>query len=440
VADTARLFAFVDADGYQSAFLSLVGADDGTWWAGTSVGLLRFDPRSATFRRFTIADGVQGNEFAEGVATRLSDGRLVFGGTSGATVVDPARLYDNHVPPAVVITGISVDDSILSPVQPAVRAGLQLPPGESVLRVSVAALDFRAPESNRLQYRISGFSELWRHVEGRSIMITHLDPGLYVLHVRGTNNDGLAGANEATLAIEVLPPWWQRWWFRLILAVVLVMAVVLIVRARVALVVREERLRARIARDLHDDVSSTLSSIMIFAEAVRTDRRRDAGRRRHYLDLIAESARSARDLIGDIIWSVDPQHDDWPSFLSKCERFASDLFESAGVVHVLQIQKDVSLNLGLVLRRNLWLIFKEVVTNVVRHSQASRVQVIIRGGDGHLLISVSDDGRGFDQSRARRGNGLANIQRRANEIGATVDLESRPGGGTTWTIQVRKGV
>ncbi len=439
VADTTHVFAHLDRDGHPTAFGSLLRADDGTWWAGSSTGLLRFDPRTASFRRFTAADGVSGEEFTPAGASKLSGGRMVFGGSTGATVVDPMRLQINANRPAVIITAISMGDSALWPVGRWARAGLSLPYQENILRISFASLDFRAPEMNRFRYRLEGSSDRWHEMEGRTLTLTHLDPGEYTLRAVGTNNDGVEGINEAALKIKVLPPWWQTWWFRSLLVLGMVMMVALLIRLRVAAIVREERLRAKIARDLHDDVSSTLSSILVFAEAVRTDRRRDAGRRRHYLDLIAESARSARDMIGDIIWSVDPQHDDWPSFLSKCERYASDLFESAGIGYDLQIEKAVSLNFDLVLRRNLWLIFKEIVTNLVRHSNATRARVIIRSGDGHLIMAISDDGRGFDRNRVRRGNGLSNIERRAGEIGAAFEVESRPGGGTTWKVQLRKG-
>lgn len=220
----------------------------------------------------------------------------------------------------------------------------------------------------------------------------------------------------------------------LIVFLVVLLSGFLIYRYRILSALREEKTRIKIASDLHDEVSATLTGISYFAEAVKTDQ--DDEKKNHFINLITESAGDAKEKITDIVWSISPENDDWDIFLSKCRRYASDLLESRGIEYELKIADTISGKLEMNTRQHLWMIFKEMLTNVVRHSKAKRVDIIMDTNHQKFKMVMQDDGIGFDTNGEVVGNGLKNIEKRAKSIGANLELDSEPSIGTRWTLEL----
>ncbi|MDX1638614.1 MAG: histidine kinase [Balneolaceae bacterium] len=231
-----------------------------------------------------------------------------------------------------------------------------------------------------------------------------------------------------------LPPWYRTYWAYGLYVLTLYGLLYGGHRFRVNHILREQRIRNRIASDLHDEVSATLSSITYFARAIRQSK--NGAQSDRFVELISESENEAKEKITDIVWSIDPEHDDWINLLSKCRRYASDLLESKGIDYELDIDTNINAPLDLELRQQLWLIFKEMVINATRHSDAGKVklQFGIRDGD-RMKLTVQDDGVGIPEKEMRRnGHGLRNIQKRARMIGADLHLETDRDFGTRWEL------
>ncbi len=207
-------------------------------------------------------------------------------------------------------------------------------------------------------------------------------------------------------------------------------------RYRLYYLLKEEKTRNQIARDLHDDLSGTLSSISFFSEAAhRVDKERGDSER--FLNIITKSAVEAKEKINDIIWAIDPSKDDWSVFLKKCKRFAADVLDSNDIEYNFDMDDDFSFPVELQFRQNLWLIYKECITNLSKHSEATKVGIILKEEGDQVFLRISDNGLGFDQGSLKSGNGIDNIRYRAEQIQGTADLESAPGEGTTWTFTFR---
>ncbi len=204
-------------------------------------------------------------------------------------------------------------------------------------------------------------------------------------------------------------------------------------RYRLYYLLREERTRNQIARDLHDDLSGTLSSISFFSEAAhRVNKERGDSER--FLNIITKSAVEAKEKINDIIWAIDPSKDDWSVFLKKCKRFAADVLDSNDIEYSFDMDEDFSFPVELQFRQNLWLIYKECITNLSKHSKATKVGITLQEKRDHVFLSIVDNGLGFDPKSLKSGNGIDNIRYRAEQIQGTVDLESAPGEGTKWNF------
>lgn len=220
----------------------------------------------------------------------------------------------------------------------------------------------------------------------------------------------------------------------IILAIILITLFV-IYKYRIYYLFQELQTRNRIARDLHDDLSGTLSSISFFTEAARRTKKK-AAESGKYLMMIEKSAVEAKEKINDIIWAIDPVYDDWSVFLRKCKRFAADAFDSKGIDYDINIDDNFSKSVNLELRQNLWLIFKEIINNLVMHSKCTYANItFVQDGSG-ILLEVKDNGIGFDTMKETDRNGIKNIIHRAAQVKADAKVESQIGEGTKWIIRI----
>jgi len=363
------------------------------------------------------------------------DGTIWFGGAAGAFhLSDPdwkySRDYNSN------ITGVLVRrDSLIYGGYGEPDTKTVLPYSENELRFTYAAASYVAPEENTYRVRLRGYDEGWSSWTSETEKdYTFIPEGTYTFEVQGRN------VYHKTSSIDVFtftirPPWYRTIWAYISYLLLIGGLLYGFHRLRINRILREQRIRNRIASDLHDEVSATLSSITYFAQAIRQVQNGSKGRR--FINLISESASEAKEKITDIIWSIDPENDDWWNLLAKCRRFASDLLESKGIDYALDIDTDIDKPLDLELRQHLWLIFKEMVTNAARHSGASRVDIVL-GFDGEqLVLQVQDNGSGFDSENSHRGNGIKNIRARADKINARLSLESDSEIGTRWRLKIK---
>jgi len=196
-------------------------------------------------------------------------------------------------------------------------------------------------------------------------------------------------------------------------------------RQQTRTLLRESETRQRIARDLHDDVGSTLSSISILSAA--------SGQ-----TSLGEKARQAMESMDDVVWSVNPANDSMENVLQRMKEFSVELFESQGITLHFEADETVNtLNLPMEQRKDFYLLFKEAANNAAKYSGATEVWVLVQSDNGGLRLEVRDNGRGFDPATVKQGNGLWNMQRRAERMGGKLVLESKIGEGTRVEVQIQ---
>jgi signal transduction histidine kinase len=228
---------------------------------------------------------------------------------------------------------------------------------------------------------------------------------------------------------------WQRWWFRAGVVLGLTLLVFLAHRYQVARLLETERVRTRIASDLHDDIGSSLSQIAILSEVARTSAGDDT-RVAAPLGRIATLSRESVDAMGDIVWAIDP-HRDTPTHLAqRMRRLANDLLSARGIEVRFEMADPSHPHLGADVRREVFLIFKEAVHNITRHAQATRVDVALTIAQHRLELVVQDDGCGFDPAHAGDGQGLRNMTRRAQSLGGTLAVTPADGTGARLALTV----
>jgi ligand-binding sensor domain-containing protein/two-component sensor histidine kinase len=404
---------------------SLVEDRSGFIYAGTALGVDRIDTEapieSRRIRHFTTAEGLPDSE--QNTAFRDRAGHLWFGTLDGLAEFVPTDL-PRASPPDVYITRLRVrGEDLRLPWEGTRSLSLDLAPDRNQAEIEFGGIDFRPGGSLLYQYRLGAGDQPWSTPSAQQIVnYASLPAGSLHFEVRAVDDEG-RGAGGASLHLRVAAPLWRRWWFLTSGVLVLLAAGSALYNFRVRNLLAMERLRVRIATDLHDDIGASLTQISILSEVARRSGAVSA------LTDIAEIARAVVQDMSDIVWAVNPRHDRLEDLVNRMRRFAGDTlgdidfrFEAVN----LPGERSVPLNI----RRPLYLVFKEAVNNVARHSGAGDVGIRLSVQGQSLLLRVDDDGRGFSVGKAATGEGLLNIRRRMRESGGSAEWDSHPGGGT----------
>jgi signal transduction histidine kinase len=290
--------------------------------------------------------------------------------------------------------------------------------------------DFTPGSPRLFQYRL-GAGDGWSPPTARdAVDYAALAPGRYVFEVRALGSD----AAPAAVAFVVRPPLWRRAWFLALLASAIAALAYRFHRSRVARALELERVRTRIATDLHDDIGSNLSQIAIWSEVAA--RGGVAPTVREALEGIAAACRETVDSMSDIVWAINPAHDRLSDLTHRMRRFATDVFTAKDVAFRFDASLPAELTLGTDVRRQVLLVFKEAVHNAVRHSGCTSAEAEVAVTERGLTVVLRDDGRGFDPGERHDGHGLGSMKARARALGAALDVRSAPGQGTTVTLLV----
>ena len=429
-------------DGLSSNIIYSIQCDDnGNLWISTDNGLSMFDVRNEAFRNYDASDGLQGNQFFWGAGFKGSKGELYFGGTNGFNVFDPKELRNNdHVPP-VVITDFQIFNKPVeinaedSPLKKSITLTkeVELTYGQNVFSFEFAALDFTAPAKNRYAYIMEGFDHDWINSgKRRYVTYTNLDPGEYVFRVKGSNNDGIWNEKGTGIVIRILPPLWRTWWFMSSVLVLFGVIIASIIYFRVKHLLDIERLRIKLAADLHDNIGSSLTEISILSEVISKKIKTADESVRKSLNMISTSSRNLIDNMSDIVWLVNPKRDSLYDLILRLRDTYSELSSYTSISFRSENIKSLEkVSLPMEKRQHLYLIFKEAINNCITHSGCNDITLDASVKGSKLQMTLKDNGKGFSRDEiSNGGNGLNNIQERAKLIGGILHINSKLNEGT----------
>jgi ligand-binding sensor domain-containing protein len=412
--------------GTSTGFISNIIVDNhGQLWLSTlRSGIWRMDPGSGSFRGYDDRDGLQSNQFTS-AALKHSNGEILLGGENGLTLFNPDSLRDNPHVPEVVVTNFSIFGTALRrPLTDAQELLLRY--NQNYFSFEFAALDYTAPEKNQYAYRIDGVDTAWVFPVGRRYAsYTNIDPGKYTLRVKGSNNDGIWNESGLSIPITITPPYWATWWFRGLAAILTLSIIAAAYRYRVEKLLEMERMRLRIASDLHDDIGSSLGSIALITDMVHRSLPPGQKSGEQLLDA-SSAARRTADSLRDIVWLISPDNDKLDDIVLRMKDATAKLL--AGIEYRFDCPEGTLGNvLDMEFRRHVWLIFKETLHNIAKYAKAHRVDIGITAENRVFNLTITDDGVGFDPSAPRSGNGLRNLQNRAKKLNGAISITSAPG-------------
>lgn len=469
--------------------------DDGVGhlWMGSQNGILRVS-KAALHRsangdagifpslNYGRAEGLTAQTCSGGFqpgACKTEDGRLWFPTVKGLAVVDPANVTTNSIPPPVVIESLFVDGSTtnwikgeelptstivptaLNPESKSETKPLRITPGHQRFEFHYTGLSFAAPDKVRFRHTLLGLENDWVDAgTKRTAVYTFLPPGKYTFKAIACNNDDLWNMQGASVTFTVLPYFWQTFLFRAASTVAAVLALAGGIfwaarhrlRRKLAQLEHQralERERTRIARDIHDDLGSSLTRITMLSQSVRGEVETQPQAAAD-IDQIYSTAREITRAMDEIVWAVNPRYDTLESLAAYLGRFAQQYLSAANIRCRLEMPVQFpSLALSAEVRHNVFLAFKETLNNIVKHAQATEVSISLQLRPTEFMLLVVDNGRGINWNgkssesnqshtnlRSASGHGLVNMQKRMEEIGGHCGWDSAPGEGTRTTFRV----
>jgi ligand-binding sensor domain-containing protein/two-component sensor histidine kinase len=421
-------------DGFNDREIKGLAEDTfGNIWIGNHEGLYRYNPTTGHLIKFTMNDGLISNNTV-GRVFQANDGQeVLIGQSQGFNVVKVDRFPESFEPPLLAVNSFKIHQTEY-PIN--ANEPIRLKPAQNVFSVDFVALNYRKPEDNQYAYYLEGFEDSWNHIGSNHVAYyTNLSPGKYTLHIKAGNAYGTWSEKSLDMNIEVLPALYQTIWFKILISLFGAGLLYAFYRYRINQLLRLQQVRNRISADLHDELGSTLSGISIMGSLAKKElsNQQTSGL---LIERIMEDVRQISGSLDDIIWNISPRNDSLSSLAARMTRYASELFEAKQIPFKLAIPLQLDdIKLSMEQRRNIYLIFKEAINNLVKYSECTQAFVNLRLEKRNVFLTVKDNGIGFDPNALTERNGIRNIKSRAASLKGEVEIQSISGMGTTIILQ-----
>ena len=422
---------------------SILPDNQGNLWMSSNKGVFRltYKPGNTSIKveqvyPFTVADGLQSNEFNTGAFHRSEDGKLYFGGVRGLTYFNPHELNFKPEDLSVVLTGAMIDNKRMSgDTVITYKDGLKLPYLQNSLSFDFTVLDFVSPENLQFQYQLEGYDKGWIDAGNRNYTAyTNLPPDDYIFKVKVSDKIS-AEAPYTSFFISIDAPFWQSWWF-IYLTISVIMAIIYgLHRYRIYQLIQVQKVKDLISADLHDDLGSRLTNIQ-FLTALSKNKIDTGSREALYLDGIGQEVEASAKALDEIVWNIKMKDESLEQVLAKMRKYAGEVLEN-NYKYQVNIQGDFTKKrMTMQKRRELFLVFKELLNNIRKHAEATKVRVMIKIEKGMFFLAVEDDGCGFDLKNDSQRNGLQNIKQRVKKWKGHIKLKSKKNKGTRVSLQI----
>lgn len=425
---------WTSGDGLTSeAVFSLAEDRFGRIYAGSLKGVDRLDPETGRIDHFDTSTGLVNNLVLDAITG--PEGDLWFATDGGVSRYRPAVEAPREAP-AVFIDRVTIDGTDLAVPLRGLAAipRISLPSRTEVVDLGFAAVDLTPGSRLEFEFTVDAKTGIWSSTQGRRfVRLAGLAPGRRSIAIHARLPDGSVGP-AAVINLEIATPLWRRWWFLASVVAVIAVSGWIVHRLRIRRLKELHQVRSRIAADLHDEMGLSLARVAILADVA--GRNADDGTTGKTLREIGGTARDLVDATSDMAWALDPRHDTMAALVARLRRTASDVAEGYDAKFTLAADPLDGVPMGSEARRHLFLILKEAVRNACRHGRPDNVTLRIKRHTSRMVITLSDDGVGFDPDASREGQGLNSMERRTREMGGTVSIESSPGRGTRIQLDV----
>jgi signal transduction histidine kinase/ligand-binding sensor domain-containing protein len=425
-------------NGLPTARISQMKLDEkGILWMTTNNGLLSYNYPKDVFISYNESDGIVYGDKEAFTKCRMKNGEIWFGGENVVYGFSPERLKLDVNPPEVLITDFRLINDFQRMDSLKKLDKINLKSYQHSIAFYFSALNFLQQDKLVYYYKLEGIDREWIKADWKMLAnYSYLPPGNYTFKVRCENMHGMS-SGISSMRIYIAPPFYQTWWFISLLILAALFIIYIIYSLRIKRLLALEKLRTKVARDLHDDMGSTLSTINILSSMAKTKLSNDTVKTSEYISKISDNSQRMMEAMDDIVWSIKPDNDSMQKITARMREFATHVLEAKNMEFSFRIDEKVNhVKLNMEARRDFFLIFKETINNIAKYSKCSRVDAHISYHDKRLLLKIQDNGIGFDVEKADNGNGIGNMKKRAEALRGRIQIESVAGSGTKVMLNI----
>jgi signal transduction histidine kinase/ligand-binding sensor domain-containing protein len=486
---------YYEKDGLPSNTVNgLIIDNSGILWVTTNKGICRFDYRNGNHKNFNKADGLKSNEFSERSILKLRDGELFMGCNNGFNIIYPEKIIQNKNIPDILITELRIlskgekhglkNSPVIQNITE--KESLRLSHKQAILTFYFSVMDYTVPEKNQYAYRMEGFDDDWTYSGNkREVTYTNLNPGDYVFHVKGSNNDGLWNEKGSSIIITILPPWWKTVWFKILVGIVVILIFVLFYLSRVrqfkAQQIKLEEMVALKTIELKElntskdkffsiiahDLKNPFNSIIGFSDMLNEEIKVDNPLRVHeFARLINVSAVQTLKLLENLLEWAESQRGKIPfnPVLLKVNDLIEEEFLVLGDMAVaknIALENTIQSRIVVFADRNmLKTVFRNLISNAIKFTHKNgKIEVHATDNQDMVEIAISDNGIGMSEiTKAKLFKIDANVSTKGTENekgtglglflckefvekhGGKIRAESKQGLGSVFIITLPAGV
>jgi len=442
-------------NGFNSnSIYNLVADKTGIIWAGTGRGVNRIVPAANGFDYTIMGTGNSKDLIAEANENSVLylDDKIWMGTTKGLVIYNAAKTVMHSAPPHIIIQSVNLftPEHVKSMAD---TVDARIPYNQNHLAISFLGVYLKNPRDVAYQYKLIGHDdEFCTPIKNTVVDYPSLPPGSYTFQVRAVTSTGLQSNNTAQFAFEIIPPFYQTWLFRLLLTISFVLCGISMQtymhkrKLRAVRIVeqikREEKqkIRQQTAEDFHDDLGNKLTRITVLSDILTTKLDGKETEQRKLVGQIKQNAEALYNGTKDILWALDPKSDNLYEILTHIRLFGIEFFHDTPIAFEVD-EIDPSFNrikLPLEYCRNMTMIYKELLNNVLKHACATQVHLTVSTvKNNEMGILLADNGKGFNADQVTMGHGIKNIKNRAARIGGEVTIQSDKKTGTTVILKLK---
>lgn len=436
--NTNTIRHITSAQGLPSDIVVSIAKDrEGFLWLGLFNGLCKMNIFKNTFTYYDRNNGMLNDNFNLAATYQLKDGRMLFGASDDFLVFDPLKVKPPEKTTSVTITDFRIVnnpalvDSLFAEDQ------IQIEYNKNSIIIGFAALSYNSNNQLTYYYKLDGIDKEWRRANIlNQAVYNYLPPGEYTFTVRAANGDGIMG-EITSLKIKVKHPFWQTPWFIGIIVLISIIVLYIIDKFRIEKIKENQNTRSTIASSLTKDMSSTLSSINVLSEMAKLKAGTDMERTKEYVGQISENSNRMIEVMDDMVWSINPENDSMPHIIERMRQYANLIQRRSHIDVSFHADKALlTRRLDMDRRHELFLIYKEVLQNVAKHSNTRFAEISLHCVKNRILMEITDHGKGFDTDTVIYGRGLNEIRKRAAALHARLDIFSELNNGTVVKLDI----
>lgn len=428
---------------YEGCIYCLLSDDNGNVWAGTGSGLLRLNQEFKK-TRFSNIDGLQNNEFNTNACIKSESGKMYFGGLNGITSFDPLEIANATHTPILYINELKLKNkALVTNARTAHVKHLKMNHDENNLSISVGAVGKYESNKYNYQYYVDGISSEWIDAKKQTQYNFNLSPGKYKFYFKASNAFEEKAVMENPLYVTIKKPWWNQWWFYISSAFALIGIITYYIQANEKqkylkkkyewdLEHQRQEDRIKMSKELHDNIGSRLTFLVSSIENIKKAFQLNSAQAIDKIDHITDFGKDTIADLRSMMWVLSQQTITIQDLQLKIldylniakNTYRNIDFQYEGPQSMLDLKLDSKLS------QNIFRIIQESIHNSIKHASPTSIAIQISNNNGILVVSIEDNGSGFDINKASLGNGINNIKSRLATLNSRLNINSVNGSGT----------